>query len=263
MIEKAPTPIPEVNALLRELVTRIQDILNRNFLAAYLQGSFAIGDWDNDSDIDFIVATDHDVSDAELAALQAMHGTIYDLDSDWAKHLEGSYFPKDLLRKNDPERTPLLFLDNTFRELIRSDHCNNLVVRWAVRECGITLAGPPPSELIDPVSADDLRQEIRGTMRDWAQDLFANPEQVGNRWFQPYAVLSYCRMMHTLQTGRIESKLAGAEWAKTALDPRWTGLIERAWKERPNPSSKVRQPADKNDLESTFAFIRYALDVSL
>ncbi|HET6382529.1 MAG TPA: aminoglycoside adenylyltransferase domain-containing protein [Armatimonadota bacterium] len=261
MNREHPTPDAPLNSVLQDLVTSVQAILGDNFIGAYLQGSFAIGDWDYDSDVDFIIALDHDVNEAELPALQAMHGRIYDGDSNWAKHLEGSYFPKEILRRADPAKSELYFLDNTFRELIRSNHCNTLVVRWAVRERGIVLAGPDPRELIDPVSADDLRQEVMVTMREWAQQLFANPEQMDNRWFQPYAVLSYCRMLHTLETGTIESKLAGARWAAGALDSRWTGLIERAWADRPDPSWKVRQKANPDDLKSTIDFIRYALEV--
>jgi hypothetical protein len=57
----------------------------------------------------------------------------------------------------------------------------------------------------------------------------------------------------------VGSKRAGAEWAKASLDSRWTGLIERAWNERPNPSLKVRQSADLTDFDSTVEFIRYAI----
>lgn len=97
-------------------------------------------------------------------------------------------------------------------------------------------------------------------MHGWAGDIFANRYRIDNRWAQPFAVLSYCRMLHTLQIGRVASKTAGAEWAKSALDSRWTGLIQRAWAERPNPSLKVRQQADPGELESTLDFIQYALD---
>jgi hypothetical protein len=209
-----------------------------------------------------VVAIDRKVSETDLAALQAMHARTYDLDSNWAKHLEGSYFPKETLRRDDPARAPLLYLDNTSRELVRSDHDNTLVVRRVVRERGITLAGPDPRELIDPVLADDLRQEVLATMRDWAQEIFADPNKVNNRWAQPFIVLSYCRMLYTLETGKIESKPVAAQWAKTALDSRWVDLVQRAWEERPNPSLKVRQQADPGDLESTLDFVRYALDVS-
>ena len=257
-----PTPDLELNGVLRELVTSVQAILGDTFVGAYLQGSFATGGWDIHCDVDFGVAIDREISETDLAALQAMHARIYDLESNWAQHLEGSYFPKETLRRGDPTKAPLLYLDNASRELVRSDHDNTLVVRWVVRERGITLAGPDPRELIDPVLADDLRQEVLATMRDWAQEIFADPNQVNNRWAQPFIVLSYCRMLYTLETGRIESKPVGARWAKKTLDSRWADLIQRAWEERPNPSLKVRQQADPGDLERTLDFIRYALDLS-
>jgi predicted nucleotidyltransferase len=259
---KHPTTDLELNAVLHELVTSIQAILGDNFVAAYLQGSFAVGDWDAHSDVDWLIALKNDVPEADLPVLQAMHARIYDLNSHWAKHLEGSYFPKELLRRGDPAREPLLFLDNTFKELIRSNHCNTLVVRWVVRERGITLAGPKPDELIEPVPADDLRREVLATMRDWAHEMFANPDQMNTRWYQPYAVLSYCRMLQTLHTGRVDSKPAGAQWARSTLDSRWADLIQRAWEERPHPSLKVRQPADPDDIKRTWDFIRYALDIT-
>lgn len=257
-----PTPIPELNAVLQELVVSARAILGNNFIGAYLQGSFAIGDWDTESDVDFLVAIEQDVSEADLPALQAMHARLYDLDSPWAKHLEGSYFPREILRHDDPTRTPLLYLDNGSRELIRSNHDNELVVRWVVREHGITLAGPKPGELIDPVTPDALRREVLATMQSWADDIFARRYPLDNRWAQPFVVLSYCRMLHTLQTGKVDSKLAGARWAECALESRWAGLLQRAWEERPNPSLKARQAANPDEVKSTLEFIQYALKLS-
>jgi len=259
---QSPTPDNALNDVLRELVTSVQAILGDNFIATYLHGSFAVGDWDADSDVDFLIAVDHEVSEADLVALQSMHSRIYDQDSNWAKHLEGSYFPKELLRRADPSRSSLLYLDNTSRELIRSDHDNTRVVRWVTREHGIALAGPDAHQLIDPVAADELCEEVRMTMQDWARQIFANPEKMDNRWYQAFAVLSYCRMLHTLANGRVCSKPASARWALHALDGRWADLITRAWEERPNPSLKAREKANPIDFMRTLDFIKYALAVS-
>jgi hypothetical protein len=68
-------------------------------------------------------------------------------------------------------------------------------------------------------------------------------------------------MLHSLNTGRIASKLSGAQWAKNALDHRWAGLIQRAWDERPNPSLKVRQSAEPNEVKNTIKFIGFALEL--
>ena len=56
-----PTPISDLNAVLQELVTSSQAILGANLVGVYLQGSFAMGDWDEHSDVDFLIAIDHDV----------------------------------------------------------------------------------------------------------------------------------------------------------------------------------------------------------
>ena len=141
-----PTIYPELNAVLRELVESARTILAGNFCGAYLQGSFAVGD----ADVHSVEA---------LAALQDMHKRIYALDVPWAQHLEGSYVPRNSLRRLDPSRPPYLFLDNGSTELIRDNHCNTEVVRWSLREHGIVLAGPEPKSLVDAVSADQLRRE--------------------------------------------------------------------------------------------------------
>jgi len=256
-----PTSDAELNGILYELVSGSHAILLDNFIGAYLHGSLVLGDWDSHSDVDFLIAVAHDVSEAQLSGLQALHSRLYDLPSHWAHHLEGSYVPVGVLRRAGSVRQQLPFLDNTSRTLVLSDHDNTLVVRWMLRERGIVMAGADPKLLIDPVSADTLREEVWETMQTWGAPLLIDPEAMNNRWYQPYAVLSYCRMLHTLQTGQVGSKPAGANWARGALDSRWADLIQRAWDERPNPTLKIRQPAHPVDLDRTVAFIRYALSI--
>ena len=256
-----PTSNPELNAVLHEFVKSVQEILKDNFVSAYLQGSFAIGDWDNDSDVDFTIVIENDISDTDLQALQIMHARIYSLESEWAKHLEGSYFPKNIIKSGNYGNKGLWYLNNTFDKLALSNHDNTLVIRWVVREHGITLAGIPAKELIDFVPADDLRKEILSTMREWGNEIISGQWKMENKWAQPFVVLMYCRMLHSLNTGRIASKLSGAQWAKNTLDNRWTGLIQRAWDERPNPSLKVLQPAEASEVENTIEFVRFALEL--
>jgi hypothetical protein len=257
-----PTPYPELNAVLRELVEKVQAALGTRFLAACLQGSFAVGDFDRYSDVDFIVVLEEELSEAQVHALQAIHAHIYNLDCAWAQHLEGSYFPKSVLKDCSQRGKQLWYLDHGSRELVQSDHCNTVVVRWVMREHGVPLAGPPPATLVDPIPVETLRQEILQTIRDWGQEILARPEYFNNRWYQTYILLNYCRMLHDLHTGFPGSKRAGAEWAKATLDPSWAGLIDRAWDGRPNPAFSCRQPADPADFRSTLEFVQYAIGAS-
>jgi hypothetical protein len=252
-----PTPYPELNKVLRDLVDSVQAVLSTNFVGAYLQGSFAVGDFDLHSDVDFIIVIEKELSPEEVQGLQAVHERIYDLDIPWAQHLEGSYFPKEVLRDYVRQAELLWYLDHGSRSLIQSTHCNTVLVRWVVREQGVTLAGPAPSLLVDPIPVEALREHIRATILDWGQEILNNPDPYNNRFYQGFIVLNYCRMLHDLHRGLPGSKLAGANWAKANLDPYWQGLIDRAWNGRPNPAVSVRQPADPQDFLETLEFIHY------
>jgi len=252
-----PTPYPDLNAVLSELAERIQAILGPHLVGIYLQGSFAVGDFDEHSDVDYIIVIQDELSEEQVATLQAMHARIYDLDCAWAQHLEGSYFPKDTLRLPPQPDETLWYQDNGARQLIRSVHCNTLVVRWQLRQHGIALVGPEANTLLPPVPDAALRQEILAVIHDWGGEILANPEHYNNRFYQGFIVLSFCRMLHSLHTATIESKRRSAEWAKATLDPAWHDLIDRTWATRPVPEVSVRTPADPGDYERTLAFVHY------
>jgi hypothetical protein len=240
----------------------VQDVLGTGFVGAYLQGSFAVGDFDRHSDVDFIIVIAEELLDNQVDALQVVHERIYCLDSPWAQHLEGSYFPKGVLRDPAKRGEKVWYLDHGGRSLIRSEHCNTIVVRWAVREKGVTLAGPLPSTLVDPIPVEFLRMEIKEVITGWGQEIIANPGTYDNHFYQTFIVLNYCRMLHDLHTGFPGSKLAGAEWAKANLDLSWSALIDRAWAGRPDPASSVRRPADPEDFKSTLRFVKHIIGES-
>jgi hypothetical protein len=250
------TPFPELNAVLTELVTNVKTSLGDNLCGAYLHGSFALGDADAHSDVDFLIVTHEQVKDVQRSRLQAMHTDLHKLETQWAQHLEGAYVPKSDLRQVDPSHSPLLYLDSGASELTWANDFNTAVVRWSLREHGIVLDGPDPASLIDPVSAAQLRSEVRAAMDEWTTKARA---PFMNRWKQSFMVLSYCRMLHTLAIGRVTSKRQGGEWALHALHAEWAPLIQRALEDRPDPWVKIEQPAVPEDVERTFAFIDYAL----
>jgi hypothetical protein len=258
-VSTAPTPYPELNSVLDDLVTSVQAALDDVFVGAYLQGSFAVGDFDRHSDVDFVIAVRDELSTDQVMPLQAIHARVHGLRSDWARHLEGSYFPATVLRDYRQCARPLWYLDHGSQSLVRSEHCNTLVVRWTVREHAIRLAGPHPATLVDPIPLDALRQEIAETIRGWGAQILEQPERYRNRFYQGFIVLSYCRMLHDLVVGRPGSKRAGAAWAQATLDPAWFGLIDRAWGGRPNPAGAVREAPDAVDFESTLQFVSYII----
>ena len=256
------TPYPELDAVLRALVDGVAGALGDTFVGAYLQGSFALGDFDEHSDVDFVVAVRDELTDREVAALQLAHARIFALDCEWARHLEGSYFTTALLRDHSRAGSPLWYLDHGSQVLERSEHCNTALVRWVVRERGVALAGPPATSLVDAVPVAVLRREMAAVMDGWANQILDDPAPYRNRFYQGYIVLSYCRMLHDLVAGQPGSKRAGAAWAKAHLAPEWSPLIDRAWGGRPDPARSSREPADAADFERTLAFVRYVVGES-
>jgi hypothetical protein len=276
----APTPYPELNAVLSHLVDGARTALGDNFVGAYLQGSFAVGDYTEFSDCDFIIVTARDLAPGEIEPLQALHAAVHQLPyAYWRKGLEGSYAPVAILRRlsDDPRdppgeprgpdwadpgmsgasarHYPFWYLDHGSDRLVRSEHDNTQVVRWCLREKGVVLAGPPPRELIDPVTPAALRAEVSRTL-DLVLALDLQPMELV-AW-QAFWVGLFCRMLHTIATGQVWSKKAGFAWAEQALDPQWRGLIARAAAVRKGDAAQSGQPADPADVAATRAFARYA-----
>lgn len=258
---QSPTPHPEVNAILRELMERLRAVLGSQLAGAYLYGSLTRGAFDRQSDIDVLVVTYDEMSDETFAAVSAMHDEVAAGKSWCATQLEVAYIPAKSLRRYEAEASVYPHLDRGKGEhLQRKEHWSDCVVqRHELRERGIALAGPHPATLIDPVSDDDLRQATRDVLLKWAESLFADPSELERRGSQSYVVLSICRMLYTIETGGVASKRQAAAWAKATLDEKWSSLVDRAWTGRKNPDLK----ATAEDVTATLDLMRYAIGTSL
>ncbi|MEM6393598.1 MAG: aminoglycoside adenylyltransferase domain-containing protein [Planctomycetota bacterium] len=254
------TPDAALNTVLGDWVGGLRAALGERLVAVCLQGSFAVGDFDEHSDADFVVAVEGELGAVEVERLQALHGGVFERDERWAKHLEGSYFPVEVLRSCDRRGEALWYLDHGASRLIESDHCNTAVVRKVVREYGVRLWGAEPRGLVDAVPRGLLRSEMYETARGWGESVLADPDPWASRFYQGFLVLNYCRVWCDLVTGALGSKRRGAEWAKECLGVEWQGLIDRAWATRPDPAVSARMPADPDDFARTLELVRRIID---
>jgi predicted nucleotidyltransferase len=255
---------PEMGAVLRRFVAGVEDALGSNFLGAYLVGSLATGDFDLDSDIDFLIITNAELGDAEVRSLQQTHVDIHALGSYPAEHLEGSYISTESLKRTDLVGVePLWFVDNGSTSLERSIHDNRWHVRWILRERGITIIGPDPKTLLHPVRTAALRSEAVAAMQGLHSRFVAEIDGplgwFNTRFGQSFAVLACCRILYTYKNGSVQSKLSAVKWAEQFLDPAWCELIRKASTERMGVrfGEKVRQPAQTSLLHETAKFIGY------
>jgi predicted nucleotidyltransferase len=277
----AATPFDEVNRALDELTHRIRAQCGENLVGIYLQGSFAVGDPSPNSDIDLIIAVHRDYTEREIPQLQTLHGALYDeLPPPWGQRIELSYAPVPILRRwsptprdpidvprsddwrdtgtgSPPRVYPFIYLDNGARHLTRSEHDNTRVVRWVTREKGVTLTGPAPQSLIDPVSSADLAAETVELLH--TVDDFVRTNSLKEGWREFFVTLS-CRALHTLETGTVASKRVATEWALRTLDPSWHPLIEQSWAEwRDSRASLTIDPAQTVLMAE---FVHYAREIA-
>lgn len=249
-----PTDDAEINAVLSEVLSGARSILGDHFVGMYLDGSLAIGGFDPDkSDLDFVVVTNSDVSPGNFAALTAMHDRIASGASRWGREVEGSYISQHALRHvRWPAAHPYIDRGNRFA-MVQQESGYWPIHRHVLREHGVVLAGPPPRTLIDPVSSEELREAVRGILREWWKPMLVDGPLLRNGFYRCYAVLTMSRMLYTIRHGAIVTKPVAARWAQEAVDGRWAPLIRRglAWSREEPP-----------ELEETLAYIRYTFDYS-
>lgn len=258
-----PTEFPELNALLDRFVSDARAALDGDLVGLYLQGSFAIGDADEHSDVDFLAITRRPVDEAAQERLQQMHADLFALPTAWAQHLEGSYATADQIRVVDPLRTPWLYLDNGASELVWNSHCNTAVVRWCLRESGVPLSGPPAGSLVEPVSQAVLVADLRLDIAEcaaWAHTPDSRFASGMSEFKQQFLVQFMCRAHHATATGTVVSKRRASEWAIDELEPRWLRLIQSALDNRADPWGKVNRGADVELAAETLAFVAHSGD---
>jgi hypothetical protein len=246
--------------VIAQLADGAREVFGVQLVGLYLVGSFALGAGDEHSDVDFIAAVTDDPTEADVRALETLHARLFALPSVWAPHLEGSYIPVDALRAKVAEPRPFVFFDNGAVTAVRDEHDDTHVLRWVLRERGIPVLGPDPRTLVDPVTADQLRDEC-GPMLDsyaaWAPE--HSPVGRMSRWKQPYLVATVCRILFTWEEGTVPSKPEALAWGLTHLPARFVPLFEQAMADRPDPWRRVHEAADDRLVDETLALVAWAV----
>ena len=279
------TPNQDLDQFLHHWILRLHALLGENFAGAYLHGSLAVGDFDEASDVDFLVVLHDDIPEVGVDSIHRLHSELGRLPGPWAQNFEGSYAPAFAIRRlstepRDPPgeprpdgvREPGMWRPEPFaypfwfvsgdEKPARREYDNCHLVRWVVLEKGIRLAGPPANELIDPVSGDDLRREA-------AEILVGNRPRLSPElsWFQSAygqasGVLTCARALEMLATGEVGSKRSAVTFAQSRLEPRWAELVAAAFAERSlsgESEYRHRRP-ESRAITDTIAFGQWAAD---
>jgi len=244
----------QLQKLLEILCDEVKAILNEKFLALYVLGSVAMGDFsEHCSDIDFLSLVTVSLSCVEVKRLQSMHNKLREIR--FGDRLEGEYLRTSALCSEGAKGTVARCEEGVLQPDVQSELSAENILD--IRQNAIVLYGPKPKTIMPCVS----RKSVDNVMNNYLKELndeLKHREPKDLKWLSS-EVLNTCRALYTLKNGKITSKSVGARWALRVLSPEWKHLIRR--------SLAVRQGNNKENDETFIAaslprFIIYALGFS-
>lgn len=215
----------QVSALLEEIAGRLPFILGRNLVGIYLYGSLTQRAFDpTRSDVDCIVVTQRDLTDAQFRRLEAWLARAPE-SNPWAKRLQMLFLIRDEVLTMDSKAC--LY---QFGQLARSGSDGNPIIWVNILESGVVLYGPPPDTFVPPITPEILFAALEHEVGYLREELIEKPK---SEWrdvpfYRAYAVLTLCRILYSHRKGAVVSKKRAARWALKNLSEEWHELIRRA-----------------------------------
>ncbi len=227
----------QVSALLRDLTAQLPLILGKNLVGIYLYGSLTQRAFDPArSDVDCIVVTQRDLSDAQFSRLGAWL-TEAAQSNPWVARLQMSFLIKQQVLTMDSKSC--LY---QFGILKRSGSDGNPIIWLNVLESGVVLFGPPPESFVPPITPELLFQALEREVGYLREEISDKPQSEWRNvpFYRAYAVLTLCRILYSLRKGRIVSKPRAARWAIKHLPSEWHELILQALRGKDaKPSARI------------------------
>ena len=211
------------------VVALVRDVLRDDVIGIYLFGSAVSGALRPTSDIDLLAVTARPTTGAERRALIER---LLRMSGPGAGDRGSRYLELTIVVQGDvrPWRYPPP-LDFQYGDWWRAEFERGDLAPWRspspdlalllemVLEADRPLSGPPPSRVLDPVPAADLRRAMVDEIPALLSYLDGDERNV---------VLTFARIWSTLATGTIRSKDAAADWVLPLLPPEHRAVLERA-----------------------------------
>ena len=213
-----------------EILVCLQDVLGHALIGAYLHGSAVLGGLQAFSDLDVLAVSARQMTHREkerlVARLLAVSGA--DLAAVPPRPVELTIVVSSEIR---PWRYPPS-MDFQYGEWWREEFERGEIDPWPSRTNRdltllvtmallgeATLAGPPPSEVFDPVPKADFIDALVAGIDASVDDI---------DWDTRNVVLTLARIWNGVATGAVQSKDAAAEWALPRLAPEHRAVLARA-----------------------------------
>lgn len=211
----------------RRVIAAVRDVVGDDLLGVYLHGSATLGGLRPNSDIDLLGVLARPTTDDEKRELI---GRITRL----SRRGDASVRSIELELLVGPDVRPWRYpapIDFKYGDWLCDDFERGELTPWTSPEPDIALLvtavlradrpllGPPPSRLLDPVPAADVRRAVLDSMPQLHAWLDGDEANV---------TMTFARIWVTVATGRIVPKDVAVGWAIERLPPEHHPVLERA-----------------------------------
>ncbi len=214
---------PAIDAALRAYVSEARRRFAEDLIGVYIHGSLAYGAFEaTASDVDLVVVHRADLTGEQRRALPDLHARLLAAQPA-ASRLDGTYAPLHAVGTYGTAACPA-FRDGRFLAWRGGDL--NPVAWHTLRTRGLALYGPPPAEIVPPVPAGALRENMRRNIAFLRRRM--PTYALSGTTNTVFGALTLCRVLYTLETGEVVSKRTAARWALHRVAPCWRPFLHRA-----------------------------------
>ena len=217
-------PPPPLDRILQPFVDDLRDSLGTELVGAYLYGSAVSGGFDDAaSDLDVLVVTETGVDTQPIDRFAGIVQRLQAREPAWAGRLDIVFIGRAALMSFRSGGGPFLEMshDEPLELKRRADEW--LQTWYLVRTADWPLAGPAPATLIPPIATD----EFLATTIEAVPSFIAPEARKGTDAWLAYRTLTMCRLLRSVVTRELSSKVDGAAWAMERY-PERAGLIGAA-----------------------------------
>lgn len=225
---KKATQYQGINDVLYFLAEGIRNIFGTDLVGLYLTGSLSYGDFDEGrSDIDLAVVLREPASREKIEFVKKLHSDAEQKFEKWAKKIECSYIPLDMLLNILPPKDPRPYVGGGIF-YPEADYGNEWIInQYFLYKKGTALIGPDFKILVEPIKITDVKEAcIKDLFREWEPKI-SDAAYLADGHLQSYVVLNLCRILYTVKCNEAVSKKVAASWVKKEY-PEWKDLIEVA-----------------------------------
>ncbi len=218
-IQSLPVEAVGVITALRE---RLGHILQGQMIGLYLSGSIAYGCFNPHlSDVDFTCVIKRPFTPGQRRRIRELFDELRERGR-YGAVLEG-IFPVQA-EMNECQRS--LVADRVQGGVFDPDRRYDKwpLERQELREAGVPLSGPTPTQLFAPSRWPMIRGTLLGELWSIAPIVKMRPSPLQRL----QAVLNVCRVLYGLRYRRPTSKLTGLEWALRTFPEAWQDLLTHA-----------------------------------